>query len=280
MKKLNFLFILSILIALGMTGVFFLTSQNRKYSNEEGRYLLDKPKFNWNSNKTMKIFETYYSDHFFFRNTLLEQATNIKNQLGINIQNDVHIGKDEYLLEIPKEVQKPNEFIKKINDFYKKHNSINMSVILIPSHITINEEKASKNVPIFDEYHQIKSIYHQLTVNTIDVIPILKEGLQDYPMYYRLDSNLTSYGAYYIYKEYARLNDLEELLITSFEIEEVTNKFSGNLVKKAHTFSYKKDTVVKFVPTKNFKLDVVYSDRKEITLYNEDRRLGELGPDE
>lgn len=270
MKKLNFLFVLLVLVTLGILGTLFLCSPNIKYSVEEGRYLISKPKTNWNSNETLKAMENYYQDHFLFRNALLEQGTNIKRNLGIIIQNDVCIGKEEYLFEIPKEVQKSGDFITNINDFYKKHNSINMSMILLPSHITIHSQKAPKNVPLFDEYHQIKSIYHQLTVNTVDVVPILKEGLKDYPMYYRLDTHLTSYGGYYVYRECAKLNDLEELPITSFDIEEVSNNFSGNLVKKAYTFSYKKDSVVKFVPKTDFKLEVLYGDRKKSTLYNED----------
>lgn len=269
MKKLNFLFILLILIILGITGIIFFCSPNIKYSIEEGRNLKEKPKANWTSSQTMKTLEEYYEDHFLFRNILLEQVTNIKRNLGIKIQNGVYIGKEEYLFEIPKKNQNSNEFIKNINQFYKKHNSINMTMILLPSHITINSEKVSKTIPIFDEYHEIKSIYHQLTVNTIDVVPILKEGLKDYPMYYRLDTNLTSYGAYYVYSEYAKSNDLEELPITSFEVEEVSNNFSGNLVKKAYTFSYKKDNVVRFVPKQDAKLEVSYNDRKETTLYNE-----------
>lgn len=272
MKKLNFLFVLITIISLGITGIIFLYSSDIKFSKEEGRNLTEKTKLIWNSNQSMKMLESYYKDHFLFRKTLLEQGTNIKRNLGIKIQNNVYIGKDEYLFEVPKENMKSAEFIKNVNDFYKKHNSINMSMILLPSHITINPEKAPKNVPIFDEYHEIKSIYHQLTVNTVDAVSILKEGLKDYPMYYRLDTNLTSYGAYYIYKEYAKSNDLDELPITSFEIEEVSHNFSGNLVKKAYTFSYEKDSVVKFVPKQDIKLEVSYEDRKEITLYNENAK--------
>lgn len=272
MKNINFLFTLLMLVILGMTGMILLCSPNSKYSKEEGRYLIEKPKANWTSNKVAKTLENYYQDHFLFRNVLLEQAANIKRNLKMTIQNDVYIGKEEYLFEVPKEVHKTDEFIKNVNNFYKKHNTINMSMILIPTHVTINPDKAPTNVSIFDEYHQMKSIYHQLTINTVDVVPVLKEGFKDYPMYYRLDTNLTSYGAYYVYQEFARLNDLEEIPMTAFEIEEVSNTFSGNLVKKAHTFSYQKDTVVKFNPIKEFQLEVFYQDRKEDTLYNEEAK--------
>ena len=251
MKKLEFIFILLLLAILGSFGILCLCSPKTLYSKEEGRTLAIKSNFNMASEKSIENLEKYYGDHFLFRNSLLEQGVNIKRKLGINIQNGVYIGKDEYLLEEPKEVQKVNEFIKIMNGFYKKYNDKNMSLVLIPSHVTVNPSKAPSNVHIFDEWHQMKTIYHQLAFNTIDVVPTLQEGLNDYAMYYRLDSHLTSYGSYYVYKEYARLNDIEQVPITEFNIKEVSNNFSGNLVKKAYTFSFKKDTIVEFIPKNN-----------------------------
>ncbi len=268
MKKLEFIFILLLLAILGSFGILCLCSPKTLYSKEEGRTLAIKSNFNMASEKSIENLEKYYGDHFLFRNSLLEQGVNIKRKLGINIQNGVYIGKDEYLLEEPKEVQKVNEFIKIMNGFYKKYNDKNMSLVLIPSHVTVNPSKAPSNVHIFDEWHQMKTIYHQLAFNTIDVVPTLQEGLNDYAMYYRLDSHLTSYGSYYVYKEYARLNDIEQVPITEFNIKEVSNNFSGNLVKKAYTFSFKKDTIVEFIPKNNVELEVQYQDRKENTLYN------------
>lgn len=269
MKKLELIFILLLLMALGSCGILCFFSSNTSYSEKEGRKLSTKPKTNILSNHSMEDLENYYEDHFLFRETLLEQGVQIKRKLGINIQNGVYIGKDEYLLEEPKEIGNSNLLIDNLNNFYKKYNDKNMSLLLLPSHVTINPSKAPSNISIFDESHQMKTIYHQLTFNTIDVIDILREGLNDYPIYYRLDSNLTSYGAYYVYREYMKLNDMEEIPITEFNIEEVSNNFSGDLVKKAYTFSYKKDTVVKFVPKNNVSLEVLYEDRKETTLYNE-----------
>ena len=116
MKKLNFLFVLITIISLGITGIIFLCSPNIKYSIAEGRNLTEKPKLNWNSNQSMKTLENYYKDHILFRNTLLEKGTNIKRNLGIEIQNDVYLGKEEYLFEVPKKNHNSNQNSIEINN--------------------------------------------------------------------------------------------------------------------------------------------------------------------
>lgn len=271
MKKLNFIFVFLIMMTLGVFGLFFFSRKN-SYSLLEDRHLTSKPTLHLSSLSNRSIIdalEMYYQDHFLFRSSFLEQGVKIQKLLGIYIQNQVYIGKDGFLLKQPVEVKKANTFIHKMNQFYKDHNDFNISLILLPSHVTVNPNKAPKTVSIFDEYRQMKSIYHQVTVNTIDVVPTLKNGLSDYEMFYHLDSNLTSYGAYYVYKEFTHLNDLQNIPIQEFEIEEVTNSFAGNLVKKTYTFSDKKDSIVRFIPKEPPKLEVLYPDKTLTTFYDE-----------
>lgn len=273
MKKLDFIFALLFIIIFGIFGISFLYSKNKEFSNTENRTLTKKPVitlFDISSSKTLKTLEKSYQDQFLFRDILLELETRLKNKIGIIEKNEVYLGKQNYLLEKPKEIKQSDIFISSLNDFYKKHNDLNMSLLLIPSHITINPKLLDKNVPIFDQYRHMKSIYRNITFNTIDLVPVLKQGLRDYEMYYHLDSHLTSYGAYYVYQKYAELNDLKALSIDQFDIEIVTQEFSGNLVTSAHTFSWENDSIVVFHPKKEPQLEVQYNNNIVHTLYHDE----------
>lgn len=270
MKKIDFIFALLFIMIFGIFGISFFYSKESVFSKTENRMLIKKPVvtlFDISSSQTLNTLEKAYQDQFLFRDMFLELETKLKNKIGIIEKNEVYLGKDHYLLEKPTEIKQSDIFISSLNDFYKKHNDLNMSLLLIPSHITVNPKLLDKNVPVFDQYRHMKSIYRNITFNTIDLVPVLKQGLNDYEMYYHLDSHLTSYGAYYVYQKYAELNDLNALSMDQFDIEIVTREFGGNLVTSAHTFSWEKDSIVTFHPKKELQLEVQYDKDIVHTLY-------------
>ncbi len=270
MKKLDFIFGILLVSILGIFGFLFLTSPYKPYSLLENRFLERKPRINFFSKNSIQLLETFYQDQFLYRSSFLELGVSLKKKLGIMEISGIYLGKDEYLLEKTEPLKQREKLISIFNDFHKTHNDLNMALLLLPSHITIRPELVNSKAPIFDEYEQIKAIYHNITFNTIDVVPTLKEGSKEYEMYYHLDSHLTSYGAYYVYQKFAQLSDFNSLGLEHFDIEEVTNQFSGNLVKVAHTFSWKKDRIVKFVPKKELPLEVQYRKKKTNTLYDDE----------
>ncbi len=257
MKKLDFIFVILFMIVLIIFGIMFITSKEKEYSKEEDRLLANRPNMHFFSRETVAGIEQFYQDQFLYRNTFLELETYLNTKLGIYEKNNVYIGNNDYLFEKTKKIEYSDEFVKYLNQFYKEHNSLNMSLILIPSHITINPN-LKENTPIYDEYEDIKDIYRKITFNTIDVVNTLKEGNKEYEMYYHTDSHLTSYGAYNVYLEYASSSLLESYFITDFDILKVTNDFSGNLIRKVHNFNSKKDTIVKFVPRIEPVLEIEY----------------------
>lgn len=259
MKKFDVICSLLILFLLLWTGF-------KWYSNklEQNPHVFDLI-----SSSKIKQLETHYQENSFFRNYFLEQVVTIKKILGIRKQNEVYFGKDGYLLVNPKKIKQEETLISSLNQFYQTHNDITMSLLLLPSHMTVNPSLVDKDTPIFDEYEQMKRIYHKIAFNTIDVVPTLKKGMNEYPIYYHLDSHLTSYGAYYVYQRYAELNDIVPLSISDFDIKLITDNFSGDLITRAHTYSWKKDSIVFFHPKKEPRLEVQYEDKKTLTLYDE-----------
>lgn len=269
MKKLDFIFSIIGILMLGLFGVLFMISPKKQYSPLEDRILQSEFQFPIFSEKNINELETYYQDQFLYRPLFLELGVLCKKKIGIAEQNQVYLGKNGYLLKQTKPLKQPEKLIATMNEFHKNHNALNLSLLLLPSHVTVNPELVDKKIPLFDEQKEIKSIYHNITFNTIDVFETLKKGSSDYEMYYHLDSNLTSYGAYYVYQTVAHLNDLKPLTFSDFDIKEVSDSFSGNLVKKSYLFSLPKDRIVIFEPKKKPLLEIQYSYKKTDTLYEE-----------
>lgn len=273
MKKINFIFAFLSFSFLVCFGMLFLFSKEKSYSEEEGRLLATKPSMaftEWKDASQIEALEEALQDQFLYRNSFLEFQTKLEKMIGLKEKNQIYFGANETLLEKNREVIKGNIFITNLNQFYQEHNDINMSLLLLPTRITIEPELVNSYVPTSNQDQEIKQLYHQIVFNTIDVVPVLKEGSKDYPMYYRLDSHLTSYGFYYIYRKYAELNDIKPLSMNQFSIETVTDEFQGNLVKNAHTFSYKKDSIVRFVPTIEQDLTIINSRNMKVnSLYQE-----------
>lgn len=268
MKKINFMFGFLFMIIFLLTGISYFFSTQKKYSVEEGRMFSTIPRidfFHLKDSNEVKQLEIALQDQFFSRNLFLEIQTKIQKMSGKKEKNNVYFGKNGSLLEKVNETKKKEKFIGKINQFYQDHNDINMSLLLLPSHITIEPDLIDHKIPHFDQYEEMKQIYHQIQFNTIDVVPILKKNAKEYPMYYQLDSHLTSYGAYYIYQAYSAQNDLKPLTMSDFDIEEVTDSFSGNLVKQTYLFSSPKDSIVQFTPKNNPVLEI----NGNGTLYNQ-----------
>ena len=272
MRKFDFIFSVIFLVVFFLFGLLCLG--DRGVSFDENKFLVKRPKLqNVFASDQMDLLETSFQDQFLYRSRFLEYATNVKRYVGVKESNGVFIGNDGYLLEQTQRLTDPKKLVSSLNDFYKSHNDLNMSLLLIPSHITIRPDLVQKGSPIFDEYAEMKSLYRQISFNTIDVVDTLKEHSKEYDMYYHLDSHLTSYGAYYVYQKYASSNDFDFMTMDRFHVEVVTDSFIGDLAQKSYLFSLKKDTMVTFVP-ENVNVDRLYFDEFLETNHMYDYFLG------
>lgn len=258
MKKIDFIFAILFFFLFGVFGFLILESKKKEYSILEDRMLTSRPKtdlFEISSPIWFQTLETSFQEQFDLRPLFLEKSTELEKLFGVTEKNHVYFGKNGILLEQPGPVNKKEQFISSLNQLYQVHNDLNMSLLLLPSHITIEPNLVSNKTPVFDQYQEMKKIYRQIKFNTIDIVPNLKKGISDYEMYYHFDTRLTSYGAYYAYLKYAELNDIEAISINDFNIHQVSNDQIGNLMKYTYTFSSPKDMVVEFVLKKEPRLE-------------------------
>ena len=124
----------------------------------------------------------------------------------------------------------------------------------------------SEKLPIYaiteNQKEVIDHIYSSIHFDGVDVYSALMNKKEDYPLYYRLDHHWTSYGAYYAYLEYCRLNQIEPIPINEFDIKEVTDSFYGTLYSKTNDYSLKPDSIHRF-DVKDSSYTVFYVQEKE-----------------
>lgn len=251
---------------------FFLTPK-KSFSENENRYLEKMPKFEFETlinGEFVTNLQSYLNDHFPFRDFFMNLNTKVERFLGKEEMNHVYYGSDGYLLEKYDSPKNYDKIGKVLNQFYADKNYANMSLMLVPTSITINQEKLPNYAPTYDQVKEMHQLYEQIKFDTIDVTEALTKGNEEYQMFYRLDHHWTSYGAYYAYKEYCKMNDITPLDISEFEIKEVTNDFKGTLYSKVLDNSLKPDKIHIFLPkSQNYEVNYVMTNRITDTLYEE-----------
>ena len=250
-------------------GIFFFINPKKAFSENENRFLTKFPNYSFDSLKegtyTEKI-KDYTADHFPFRDAFMYIKTTFDKLLGKKDINNVYLGSDEYLLQKYEKPLNTDKIINTLNNFYDKINYTNMSLMLVPTSITINEDKLPNFALTYDQLETMKNIYDNLKFNDVDVSEILKND--EYQMYYRLDHHWTTYGAFMAYQKYCQDNNINPYKISDFDIKEVTSKFNGTLYSKVNDYSLLSDKIHVFnLKNSNYKVNYVYTDKITDTLY-------------
>lgn len=255
-------------------GVFFWFGSKQEFSENENRYLETFPKAklsDFTSGKYTESFKNYVSDHFPFRDTLMGLKSKIELLSGKKEINDVFVGEDGYLMERYQKPENTEKIISKLNQFYHDLNYVNMSLMLVPTSVTINADKLPKNAVTYSQVDEMKRYYDSTFFDVIDVTTILLDKNEDYQMYYKLDHHWTSFGAYYAYVEYCKYNEIESVSILDFDIQEVTSDFNGTLYSKTNLYDLDSDSIHLFVPEKNhYEVNYVSAEKVTDTLYEKD----------
>ena len=275
-KYFKFLGIIFSFIFLWLTVMFFFNT-NKTFSENENRYLEKFPTLSIDNildGKYIEQLESYLTDHFAFRDTFINIKSNMEIMLGKTKINNVFLGSDEYLIEDYNEPTKTENFIQTLNSFYLRNNYINNNLMLVPTSISINQDKLPQFASNYSQIDTINYIYKNIKMSSIDVYNTLLENNKTYQMYYRLDHHWTTYGAYYAYVEYCKHNNLPYLNIDDYNITEVTKDFNGTLYSKTNIYSYTPDSIYTFTPKSGEDLKVEYIVGEQITetntLYAED----------
>ena len=273
-KKYNeiiFLIILIFMYALGLLSVF---GKKKEFSQNENRYLAKEVNFSLEdllSGKYTNNLEIYFSDHFAFRDEFMNIKTTTERMIGKDNIGDVYFAKNGYLLQNYNAPENTDKIVSILNKFHENNSNINISLMLIPTSISINNSLLPKNAPVINQYDTIKKIYNDVDFKAIDIYGFLKEKNKDTELFYKLDHHWTSHGAYYAYAKYREINNLAFININDFDIKEVSNNFKGTLYSKVNDNSLKSDSIHIFnLPNENYRINYVKDNKVTNSLYNFD----------
>lgn len=253
------------MILVGM--VAFLLLPKKTFSEQENQELERFPKFSKEAildGSFIEGLEAYLCDHFPLRNSFLNIKTQFEKALGKKEINEVYRAKDGYWIEKYKEPVNNEKVIRVFNSFANSLEKAECYVMLVPTAITIYQDKLPAFVDGSRQEENRQYLMGQLDAKIIDVGEILKEHASQYPLYYRLDHHWTGYGAYLAYRVFCEELGLSVRELEEYQISNVTEEFKGTIYSKVSDFSVEGDTITLFqLPNQTIK--VTYVDTKEVT---------------
>lgn len=252
----------------------------KSFSNKEGRYLQELPKFSYNSlikGKFTEEFETFTTDQFIARNNWISLKTIGDLSMLKKDNGRVYFGKEGYLFDVDEEINKKqleenlsnvNILLNNINQYNK---DITTTILLVPTKNSVLKDKLPSYAPVTNEREIVKNIkdYLEINSNILDLTDLLRNNSQEY-IYYKTDHHWTTKGAFYAYKYY--LNDMGATLLEDegFNIDKVSDEFLGTSYRKANILLGKADSIYKYTPKHNIAYNMIVNKGiKGANLYDE-----------
>lgn len=274
-KKLAIFFISILILVFGVN----IISKDNKFSETENRVLQEMPKFTLDrllDGRFFKKFDKYKSDQFTNRDFFIKVKALTDLSIGKREINDVYFCDDEYLIEnfSPMSNDLINKNIKSINDFSNKFKDSNIFLSVVPTSISILEDKLPSFANNVSQTDYISNFYNNLNseVKSIDVYKILNSLKNDY-IYYKTDHHYTTFAAHEIYNNLKEPMNLTPSNIT-FTPYTVSDNFNGTLSSKSGFNPNTNDSIDIYLPkNSDIKTSVSYieSQKKSTSLYNLDK---------
>ncbi|MGL4762865.1 MAG: DHHW family protein [Sarcina sp.] len=233
-KTLAILFI----AVIGLVTILNILLPDKDFSESENRVLSKNPKFSLErlvDGRYTKKYEKYKTDQFIGRDTFMGVKSFSDLLLGKKDNKSVFLADDGYLIEdfTPMSNEKIEDNLKSINDFTKKYKDVNSYVAIVPTAISIYDDKLPSFSPVENQNTYIGKFYSELDtdIKTINLYDILYEN-KDKHLYYKTDHHWTTLSAnlaYGVIKKEMALDNTE----STFTPKTVSNEFKGTLSSKS-----------------------------------------------
>lgn len=242
---------------------------SKGFSEEENRYLEQKPKFSFadlKSGEYTSKFEKYVTDQIVFRNFWVGFKSDMESLRGMKENNSVFAGKDGHLLGkfVKPNGELLNTNINSINSFKDNNNDIPVSLMVVPTATEILQEKLPYGAPTFDQKAIIDYIKNNINsdVNFVDAYDELLSHNEE-EIYYKTDHHWTSLGAYYGYVAASKTLGFKALDIDDFNREVLSESFYGTTYSKFNNKRIEPDKVEAFYPKQGVEHRLHYVDEQE-----------------
>ncbi|MBR6297017.1 MAG: hypothetical protein IKR40_11135 [Treponema sp.] len=262
-KKSTIITIAILSLALSLLTVFW---PKKNYSENENRYLEEFPKLSFDSIKDasfMKDSENYVSDHFILRDFFMTVKTVYERMTGRNQVNKIYMCDDGYYIEEYDGLKNTKRIEGAIKRLAEKSTGANVRVMLVPTAVTICDDKLPATAKNADQLADIKRIENDLSgirAEFVDVSDALRNARSE-QIFYKLDHHWTTLGAYTAYRELAKSFGFEPIERNQFEEKIVSTDFKGSFYSKVNDLLAKPDSIVEF-RSQRLSLNVKYPDRK------------------
>lgn len=212
----------------------FLESEKDE-SPTENRSYSDMPKI---SAETLSdgsfgtLLESYITDRFAFRDYWVSAKAQMEAEMCEKIVNGVYIDKDRML---DAGVSKRSISLKNaenVNCFAENYKGT-VYFTAVPTSSGVYGDSLPEYLLSNPEKSQIDRLYNGLSdgIRRIDTYNILKMMNESY-IYYRTDTKLTGYGAYYVYRTVIQKLGFLPSAYDKYTIKHVTSDFRGNLYNR------------------------------------------------
>lgn len=242
---------------------------DRAFSENENRYLAQKPKFTWKSLISGDFtagFEAYITDQFPFRDAWLDLKSRAERFAGKTENNGVFFCSDDTLIsrfDAPPEADVSNaaEAVRSLAE----NTGLPVYLALVPSAAEVWAERLPKNANTADQSALISEIYERCGVSTVDLLGALNAH-RDEALYYRTDHHWTTLGAYYGYAATAEALGFTPQPLEAFTPTTVSTDFCGTVYSSSGVRWVEPDVIQTFV------------DAPDVTLVRYDTPDGILSP--
>ncbi|MGL4654919.1 MAG: DHHW family protein [Sarcina sp.] len=233
-KNLTIIFI----TVIGLIALLTILLPDKDFSESENRILAKRPKFTFErlvDGRFTKKYEKYKTDQFLGRDFFMNIKASSDLLLGKKDNNLVFLADDNHLIETftPMTSEKISDTFTSINDFAKKYENSNIYVGIVPTAISIYEDKLPHFSPVENQLSYISSFYENLkpTIKTLNFYTPLTASKDDY-LYYKTDHHWTSLAAskaYEVAKKDMKLDNID----STFTPTTVSTDFNGTLTSKS-----------------------------------------------
>lgn len=241
-KVMNIFVFILILSCLLISNLF---SSDKKFSDNENRFLAQKPVFkleNFFNGSYMEDMEEYLNDQFVLRDYWVEGKTIIERLLGKTENNSVYFADDQYLIEKLAKVDwaKVEKNINVLKEFSSAHPEYDIKMTLIPSASQIYADKLPINNEI-DQLGYIDLVEKELG-SYLDFINVNELFLahKHEDIYFKTDHHFNIYGAGLAYQ--ALFGNIKE-----YEYKIMSDDFLGTLGSQSGAYFNEKDQIVQLI---------------------------------
>ena len=253
-KIIKWFSVISFFLTLGVFMVMTVVLPKSEFSDAENRFLEKLPEasldnvFSQNKDERyMTKLETYVSDHFALRTSLISVKTRFDMYLGNKLVNGVLLLDDRCVEPVVSQnTDSIDKSIKGINHLADVSQG-SVYVMIVPTASGIYNEDIPEYYENANQKTAIDEIYYKLSdkVTTLNIYPKLYSSRDSY-IYYKNDHHWTSYGAYLCYNASIRKMGYNPVEYNNYNVIPVNDSFYGTYYSKVLYNNYGPDRIDRF----------------------------------